>query len=213
VVGELQAGHALGDHGPDPRVGAEGRDGLLTAMPAASLVPHSRALRIAMNVSPRARFSAIDATSAMRAMLKGSETYVAAARLGMHVRAGHGFFTDSVMSFPPPRVNRGHDLRRVQPIQHNGIVRAAWACGATEAAVRRGRLRFFCPERARVSRPGAGSSRRCMNASMRFRKSWPSAVSRSNWYSCPAAAGVGKKEEGVRLDAPAHAGRRRPLAR
>ena len=31
VLGELQAGHALGDHGPDPRVGAEGRDGLLTA--------------------------------------------------------------------------------------------------------------------------------------------------------------------------------------
>ena len=31
VVGELQAGHALGDHGPDPRVGAKGRDGLLTA--------------------------------------------------------------------------------------------------------------------------------------------------------------------------------------
>jgi alkylation response protein AidB-like acyl-CoA dehydrogenase len=33
------------------------------------------------------------------AKLKGSETYVAAARLGMQVLAGHGFATDSVMSF------------------------------------------------------------------------------------------------------------------
>jgi len=35
----------------------------------------------------------------MPAMLKGSEAYVAAARLGMHVCAGNGFSTDSVMSF------------------------------------------------------------------------------------------------------------------
>jgi alkylation response protein AidB-like acyl-CoA dehydrogenase len=33
------------------------------------------------------------------AKLKGSETYVAAARLGMQVCAGHGFSTDTVMSF------------------------------------------------------------------------------------------------------------------
>jgi alkylation response protein AidB-like acyl-CoA dehydrogenase len=33
------------------------------------------------------------------AKLKGSETYVAAARLGMQILAGHGFATDSVMSF------------------------------------------------------------------------------------------------------------------
>lgn len=33
------------------------------------------------------------------AKLKGSETYVAAARLGMQVLAGHGFATESVMSF------------------------------------------------------------------------------------------------------------------
>jgi alkylation response protein AidB-like acyl-CoA dehydrogenase len=33
------------------------------------------------------------------AKLKGSETYVAAARLGMQVLAGHGFSTESVMSF------------------------------------------------------------------------------------------------------------------
>ncbi|MGE0881208.1 MAG: acyl-CoA dehydrogenase family protein [Acidimicrobiia bacterium] len=33
------------------------------------------------------------------AKLKGSETYVAAARLGMQVMAGHGFATESVMSF------------------------------------------------------------------------------------------------------------------
>jgi len=29
------------------------------------------------------------------------------------------------------------------------------------------------------------SSCRCRRASMRFRKSWPGSVSRSNWYSCP----------------------------
>jgi alkylation response protein AidB-like acyl-CoA dehydrogenase len=33
------------------------------------------------------------------AKLKGSETYVAAARLGMQICAGHGFATDSLMSF------------------------------------------------------------------------------------------------------------------
>ena len=33
------------------------------------------------------------------AKLKGSETYIAAARLGMQVLAGHGFTTDSIMSF------------------------------------------------------------------------------------------------------------------
>ena len=33
------------------------------------------------------------------AKLKGSETYVAAARLGMQVLAGHGFSTDTVMSY------------------------------------------------------------------------------------------------------------------
>jgi alkylation response protein AidB-like acyl-CoA dehydrogenase len=33
------------------------------------------------------------------AKLKGSETYVAAARLGMQVLASHGFSTESVMSF------------------------------------------------------------------------------------------------------------------
>ena len=37
-------------------------------------------------------------TGAM-AKLKGSETYVAAARLGMQVLAGHGFATESIMSF------------------------------------------------------------------------------------------------------------------
>jgi len=37
--------------------------------------------------------------AASMAKLKGSETYVAAARLGMQVLAGHGFATESVMSF------------------------------------------------------------------------------------------------------------------
>jgi alkylation response protein AidB-like acyl-CoA dehydrogenase len=39
------------------------------------------------------------ATAGAMAKLKGSETYVAAARLGMQVCAGHGFATESVMSF------------------------------------------------------------------------------------------------------------------
>jgi len=38
-------------------------------------------------------------TAGAMAKLKGSETYVAAARLGMQICAGHGFATDSVMSF------------------------------------------------------------------------------------------------------------------
>jgi len=33
------------------------------------------------------------------AKLKGSETYVEAARWGMQILAGHGFSTESVMSF------------------------------------------------------------------------------------------------------------------
>jgi alkylation response protein AidB-like acyl-CoA dehydrogenase len=39
------------------------------------------------------------ATAGAMAKLKGSETYVAAARLGMQIMAGHGFATESVMSF------------------------------------------------------------------------------------------------------------------
>ena len=38
-------------------------------------------------------------TAGAMAKLKGAETYVAAARLGMQICAGHGFATDSVMSF------------------------------------------------------------------------------------------------------------------
>ncbi len=44
--------------------------------------------------------SGVDAgTAGAMAKLKGSETYVAAARLGMQILAGHGFATESVMSF------------------------------------------------------------------------------------------------------------------
>ena len=39
------------------------------------------------------------AREAAMAKLKGSETYVAATRLGMQILAGHGFSTESVMSF------------------------------------------------------------------------------------------------------------------
>ena len=66
----------------------------------------------------------------------------------LHVWAGHGFppcrFGHELR---PPGVDRGHDLRQVQPIQRNGIARSM-ACGATEAAARRCRLRFFYLERA-----------------------------------------------------------------
>ena len=49
------------------------------------------------------------------AKLKGSETYVAAARLGMQVLAGHGFSTESVMSFRWRESIVATDLGRHQP--------------------------------------------------------------------------------------------------
>jgi hypothetical protein len=41
VVGALQARYALGRHGPDPQVGAGGRDGLLAAhrLPEHAILP------------------------------------------------------------------------------------------------------------------------------------------------------------------------------
>ena len=77
-VGTFQAlAHAMAD--------------LQTEIDAARLLAHRAAWLLARG-KPVAREGAM-------AKLKGSETYVAAARLGMQVCAGHGFSTDTVMSY------------------------------------------------------------------------------------------------------------------
>jgi alkylation response protein AidB-like acyl-CoA dehydrogenase len=77
-VGTFQAlAHAMAD--------------LQTEIDAARLLAYRAAWSLAAGL-PTARDGAM-------AKLKGSETYVAAARLGMQVCAGHGFSTDTVMSF------------------------------------------------------------------------------------------------------------------
>ncbi|MET7841351.1 acyl-CoA dehydrogenase family protein [Streptomyces sp. NPDC005356] len=58
------------------------------------------------------------------AKLKGSETYVAAARLGMQVCAGHGFSTESVMSFRHRESVVATISGGTSQIQRNGIVRS-----------------------------------------------------------------------------------------
>ena len=77
-VGTFQAlAHALAD--------------LQTDIDAARLLTHRAAWLLATG-RPCSREGAM-------AKLKGSETYVSAARLGMQIMAGHGFATESVMSF------------------------------------------------------------------------------------------------------------------
>ena len=77
-VGTFQAlAHAMAD--------------LQTEIDAARLLAHRAAWALAAG-QPAAREGAM-------AKLKGSETYVAAARLGMQICAGHGFSTDTIMSF------------------------------------------------------------------------------------------------------------------
>ena len=56
--------------------------------------------------------------------LKGSETYVAAARLGMQVCAGHGFSTESVMSFRYREPIVATISGGTSQIQRNGIARS-----------------------------------------------------------------------------------------
>ena len=58
------------------------------------------------------------------AKLKGSETYVAAARLGMQVCAAHGFATDSVMSFRYRESIVATISGGTSQIQRNGIARS-----------------------------------------------------------------------------------------
>ncbi len=77
-VGNFQAiAHALAD--------------MQTEIDAARLLAYRAAWRLSQG-QPASREGAM-------AKLKGSETYVAAARLGMQVMAGQGFSTESVMSF------------------------------------------------------------------------------------------------------------------
>ena len=73
------------------------------------------------------------------AKLKGSETYVAAARLGMQVCAGHGFSTESVMSFRYRESIVATISGGTSQIQRTASP-AAWDCGATEGAARRRRF-------------------------------------------------------------------------
>jgi alkylation response protein AidB-like acyl-CoA dehydrogenase len=70
---------------------AHGLADLQTEIDAARLLAYRAANHLA-----RGRESSREGAMAK---LKGSETYVAAARLGMQILAGHGFATDSVMSF------------------------------------------------------------------------------------------------------------------
>ncbi len=58
------------------------------------------------------------------AKLKGSETYVTAARLGMQVCAGHGFSTESVMSFRYRESIGATISGGTSQIQRNGIARS-----------------------------------------------------------------------------------------
>lgn len=58
------------------------------------------------------------------AKLKGSETYVAAARLGMQICAGHGFSTESVMSFRWRESIVAPISAGTSQIQRNGIARS-----------------------------------------------------------------------------------------
>jgi alkylation response protein AidB-like acyl-CoA dehydrogenase len=70
---------------------AHGLADLQTELDAARLLAYRAAWLLAQG-EPCSREAAM-------AKLKGSETYVEAARLGMQILAGHGFATESVMSF------------------------------------------------------------------------------------------------------------------
>jgi alkylation response protein AidB-like acyl-CoA dehydrogenase len=63
-------------------------------------------------------------TAGSMAKLKGSETYVAAARLGMQILAAHGFATESVMSFRYRESIVAPISGGTSQIQRNGIARS-----------------------------------------------------------------------------------------
>ena len=102
-IGEFQSiTHALAD--------------LQTEIDAARLLVH-RAAWLASRGLPCGR-------EASMAKLKGSETYVAAARLGMQICAGYGFSTESVMSFRWRESIVAPISAGTSQIQRNGIARS-----------------------------------------------------------------------------------------
>jgi alkylation response protein AidB-like acyl-CoA dehydrogenase len=102
-IGEFQAlAHAMAD--------------LQTEIDAARLLTHRAAWLLAQGL-PCSREGAM-------AKLKGSETYVAAARLGMQVLAGQGFSTESVMSFRYRESIVTTISGGTSQIQRNGIARS-----------------------------------------------------------------------------------------
>ncbi|BCB88600.1 acyl-CoA dehydrogenase family protein [Phytohabitans suffuscus] len=102
-IGNFQAlAHALAD--------------LQTEIDAARLLAHRAAWMLSKGL-PCAREGAM-------AKLKGSETYVQAARLGMQVMAGHGFATESVMSYRWRESIVAPISGGTSQIQRNGIARS-----------------------------------------------------------------------------------------
>ena len=102
-VGEFQSlAHAMAD--------------LQTEIDAARLLAY-RAAWLLANGEPCTREGSM-------AKLKGSETYVAAARLGMQVLAAHGFSTESVMSFRYRESIVTTISGGTSQIQRNGIARS-----------------------------------------------------------------------------------------
>ncbi|BCQ07268.1 acyl-CoA dehydrogenase [Mycobacterium heckeshornense] len=102
-IGNFQAlAHALAD--------------MQTEIDAARLLAYRAAWMLAQDM-PCSREGAM-------AKLKGSETYVAAARLGMQICAGHGFSTESVMSFRWREAIVAPISGGTSQIQRNGIARS-----------------------------------------------------------------------------------------
>jgi alkylation response protein AidB-like acyl-CoA dehydrogenase len=95
---------------------AHGLADLQTEIDAARLLAYRAAWSLAQGL-PSSREGAM-------AKLKGSETYVAAARLGMQICAGHGFSTESVMSFRWRESIVAPISGGTSQIQRNGIARS-----------------------------------------------------------------------------------------
>jgi alkylation response protein AidB-like acyl-CoA dehydrogenase len=102
-IGEFQSlAHAMAD--------------LQTEIDSARLLAHRAAWLLAQG-RPCSREGSM-------AKLKGSETYVSAARLGMQVLGGHGFSTESVMSFRYRESIVATISGGTSQIQRNGIARS-----------------------------------------------------------------------------------------
>lgn len=95
---------------------AHGMADMQTEIDAARLLAYRAAWQLSQGL-PASREGAM-------AKLKGSETYVAAARLGMQICAGHGFSTESVMSFRYRESIVAPISAGTSQIQRNGIARS-----------------------------------------------------------------------------------------